>query len=63
MEMKIEATQTYATRENVTKAVAKASLEDLRYFVMIAADGRFFPVFVGEVAIQRGVHFKFNVVG
>ena len=29
---------------------------------MTSEDGRFFPVFVGEVALQNGIHFHFNVV-
>ena len=31
--------------------------------MMKAADGRVYPVFVGQAAAQRGVHFRFNVIG
>ena len=58
----IEAVKTYATEANVEKAVSKAGFEDLRHFIM-EKHGRFFPVFVGFAALDRGVHFKFNVVG
>lgn len=63
--------KTYATRENAVKAVDKfmaalpdkgARFEDQTYFVHTGADGRFFPVFVGERAIQAMLHFHFNVV-
>ena len=59
----IVATKTYATEVNADKAVAKAGFSDLRHFMMKNEDGRFYPVFVGEEAAQRGVHFHFNVVG
>lgn len=59
----IVATKTYATEVNADKAVAKAGFSDLRHFMMQAADGRFYPVFVGQEAAQRGVQFHFNVVG
>lgn len=59
----IVATKTYATEVNADKAVAKAGFSDLRHFMMQTADGRFYPVFVGQDAAQRGVHFQFNVVG
>jgi TPP-dependent pyruvate/acetoin dehydrogenase alpha subunit len=59
--------KTYATRENAIKAVEKkfGTREFERncwYFVAQHTDGRFFPVFVGERAIQAGIHFHFNVV-
>lgn len=68
----IEPIKTYATRENAIKAVEKKGFADtvphfknlaLRYFIMTHTDGRFFPVFVGEAAVQAGVHFHFNVIG
>lgn len=59
----IVATKTYATRENAAKAVEKKGFEHLRHFFMTNAEGRFFPVFVGQEAISDGVHFHFNVVG
>ena len=61
--IKFEARKTYATEETVDKAVAKAGYTNLRYFIMKADDGRVFPVFVGQEAVQQGVHFNFHVVG
>jgi len=60
--------KTYKTRENATKAVEKLNLPEefqgklIRYFIATHTDGRFFPVFLGEVSIQAGIHFHFNVV-
>lgn len=62
-EFEIVACKTYATIENARKAVAKKGFEELRHFMMTDKQGRFFPVFVGEAAMQAGVHFHFNVVG
>ena len=59
----ITAVKTYATEANADKAVAKAGFEDLRHFMMRNEEGRFFPVFIGQEAAQRGVHFHFNIVG
>ena len=59
----IVASKTYATEQNADKAVAKVGFSDLRHFMMLTADGRFYPVFVGQEAVQRGVQFHFNVVG
>lgn len=60
-------TRTYATRENVEKAIDKfppiRKNPALRYFVATHSDGRFFPVFLGESAVQAGIHFHFNVLG
>lgn len=50
--------KTYATAENADKAVAKANLNHLRYIMAVDAEGRFFPVFLGEQAVLYGVHFK-----
>lgn len=60
-------TKTYATRENAIKAVDKKFGDkefyaNLIYFIHVHTDGRFFPVFVGERAVQAMVHFHFNVV-
>ncbi len=63
MQFSIEATKTYATEANAVKAVVKKGFDNLRFFVMQNKEGRFFPVFVGEIAVQHGVHFHFNVVG
>lgn len=60
--------KTYATRENAIKAVTK-KIGDRKfdkpqhYFIATGEDGRFFPVFVGERAVQAMLHFQFNVVG
>lgn len=62
---KLEANLTYATEANAVKAVEKkypeARNDGLVYFLQRTEDGRFFPVFVGERAIQAQVHFHFNV--
>lgn len=60
---------TYATRENAVRAVNKKFPDDvpeyaqLRYILMQDTDGRWFPVFVGQQALQAGVHFHFHVLG
>lgn len=56
-------TQTYGSEDNAIRAVHRAGLSDLRHFIMKSDDDRYFPVFVGAAALERGVHFKFNVVG
>jgi hypothetical protein len=65
-QMEINPSRTYATKENAVKAVEKKIPvncdPNLRYFIHTDETGRFFPVFVGEVAIQNGVHFHFNVI-
>lgn len=68
--IQITPNKTYATADNAVKAVEKAfSPEDqinfgLRYFVMQNESGRFFPVFVGQSALDRGVHFGgWNIIG
>lgn len=64
MHIEIEPTRTYATEENAHKAVAKQGIPDsVRYFITWTKEGRCFPVFIGEAAVQAGVHFHFNVVG
>ena len=65
-QIEIKPVRTYATAANAIKAIEKAGFADdpkLRFFMMNADDGRFFPVFVGESATARGVHFHFNVIG
>lgn len=62
-EFQIAAPKTYVSKENARKAVAKIGAERLRHFIMQNDEGRFFPVFVGQEAIQEGIHFHFNVVG
>lgn len=59
---KIQPSKTYATEENADKAVLQKGFSNLRYFIMKNEDNRFFPVFVGMEAMERGVHFHFNIV-
>lgn len=63
-------TKTYASRENAVTAVERAFGPRMRQeqfgekldFVVVAnAEGRFFPLFLGERAIQAGIHFHFCV--
>ena len=58
--------KTYATEANAIKAVEKKYPESnddgLNYFLQRTEDGRFFPVFVGQRALQAMVHFHFNIV-
>ena len=58
--------RTYATEANAVKAVEKkfpeAGNDNLWYFLQRTEDNRFFPVFVGERAIQAMAHFHFNVI-
>jgi tRNA(Ile2) C34 agmatinyltransferase TiaS len=61
--------KTYKTRENAIKAVEKFMegkthkvYEAQTYFIHTHEDGRFFPVFVGERAVQAMLHFHFNVI-
>jgi len=61
--------KTYATRENAIAAVNKRfgervtseNGERLDFVVVANAEGRFFPLFLGERAIQAGMHFSFCV--
>lgn len=62
-EFQITAPRTYVSKENARKAVAKIGAERLRHFIMQNDEGRFFPVFVGQEALQEGIQFHFNVVG
>jgi hypothetical protein len=62
----LEATKTYATRENAIKAFEKKfGHTNLRYIIMQHTDGRFFPaaLFDGGRAMHEGVHFHFHVIG
>lgn len=58
--------RTYATQARAIKAVEQRldekTLQSVTWFIHTHIDGRFFPVFVGERAVQAGVHFHFNVV-
>jgi len=54
--------KTYATEASAIKA-AEAGFGQtyLRYLVMKTDEGRFYPLFIGESAVQAQVHFR--VVG
>lgn len=61
----LESNKTYATEANAIKA-AQAKFgnnESLRFFITQNKEGRFFPVFLGEVALRNQAHFHFPVVG
>jgi len=66
-EIDLTPNKTYASAENARKAIAKyprvAENQNLRYLMMQTPEGRFYPVFLGERAIQDGVHFLFSVAG
>lgn len=62
--------KTYATKANAQKAVKKAQLPDevrgqlLTYILTQNEEGRWYPVFIGERAIQAGVHhLGFCIIG
>ena len=66
----ITPTKTYATKANAVKAVEKKDIQDsiggklIRYTVIQNEEGRWYPIFIGEQAVQAGVHFLgFNIVG
>jgi hypothetical protein len=62
-QFKITPSKTYATKANVEKAVAKsARCCDLRYFITCSDDGRFYPVFIGQPALERQAFVEFCVV-
>lgn len=61
-EFKITPVKTYASYQNARKAVEKKGFQNERHFIMEDL-GRFYPVFIGERAIERGIHFHFNVIG
>lgn len=58
--------KTYASEVNAVKAVLRKYPDvdgcRLTYFIQRIHDNRFFPVFIGERAIQAMAHFHFNVV-
>lgn len=60
-------TKTYATEANAIKAVEKRYPStllnaNLTYIICRTDGGRFYPVFIGERAVQAGAHFHFCVV-
>lgn len=55
--------KTYATRENAVKAFEKVfGNAQVNYFIAMNEEGRYFPVAIGESAVQAGVHFHFNTL-
>lgn len=66
-ELQLVPNKTYATHANAVAAVNKVygayAERELRFFITCNAQGRYFPVFLGEAAVQAHVHFHFNVVG
>ncbi len=59
--------RTYANIKTMEAAMAKyprvAENPDLRYLVLTTPEGRVYPVFLGEKALQEGVHFLYCVAG
>lgn len=59
--------KTYISPDNARAAIAKYPFIDenreLRYVILQNAQGRYFPAFLGDKAIQAGVHFHFAVIG
>jgi hypothetical protein len=67
-QINIEPQRTYATKSACEKDLAKRipsePSDHLRYMIVRHADtGRFFAVFIGQNALQNGIHFNFPVVG
>ena len=62
--IKLEPIKTYATEDNAHKAVDKFYADDdsLSYIIMRTDEGRFYPLFIGNRAIEKGVFFNFGVV-
>ena len=63
-EITLEPTKTYASRDNAVKAVERYFSEhnNLRYIIMKDEEGRYYPVFVGQSALQNFVFTKFPVI-
>jgi len=53
--------KTYATRDNAIKAFVKVYGTDVSFNWTIATDatGRFFPLCIGQRALDCGTHFHF----
>ena len=63
-QVEITPSRTYATEVNAIRAVEKTfgNTEGLRWVMMRNEEGRFYPLFIGNSALQAGVHFHFCVV-
>lgn len=70
-EFKLEFVKTYATEENARAAVRKKGYQDLRHTIIpvpvyhgaSVSHVRYAVLFVGMAAVDRMVHFDFNIVG
>lgn len=65
MKFELTPTRTYANPANAQKSVdalVNKELQDTLHWYIAEKDGRFFPVFVGQNALQYGMHFHFNCV-
>lgn len=68
-QIQVQPTKTYATAANAVKAVEKLFGDNnphfgsaqLHYLVVPTTDGRWAPVFIGERALQAGIHRHFMV--
>lgn len=63
--MKLTPARTYATHANVIKAIEKHfgdNCPELRFMILQTDDKRYYPVFIGQEAVSRVVHFHFCVV-
>jgi len=53
--------KTYASKDNVRKAVAKRGAENIRHIIVATDCGRFYPLFIGKEAIEAAL-FRFHPV-
>ena len=54
--------KTYKTYANAVKAAHKAAgAADVQVIIAASVDGRFFPVALGQRALQEGLHFRMCV--
>jgi hypothetical protein len=67
--VELTSNKTYATHANAVKAVEKVLGPNHAtgggvpwYFIHKDENGRFFPVFVGQRALDAQLHFKFTVL-
>ena len=53
--------KTYATRDNAIKAFTKVfgGKVGFNWFVAVNTDGRFYPLCIGQRALDAGTHFHF----
>lgn len=55
--------RSYKTVANLEKAISYLEGK-YRYIIVTDLDtGRFFPVFIGQEAVQAGLHFQWGVAG